>query len=491
MELRKKIAGAFGIFMIFMVLCTLISRAVYASGLPQVTTEKPTRKNIGHKVQAEGIVKPGMEYALNTVEGLRCHTVYAHVGDKVTTETLLFTVDVEDLKDQMQEQGLMIQRLQMTIQDQEYNQKLEEEKKQIESQRAEEDYNRAKQEEGTAIQSAEEAFSAAEAGYEAAKAAYEEHLANPVDELEPEPENPEGEENEEWQAKYEEWKAKKEVWEAQQKAWEEKKVSLEGEMENASQTMDAARQMLETAEDSQNDTLLEAKRRVEDAQAPSQSDSSLEINRLELSKLQGELEKYQKILDAEGKIYAEEEGIITEIRVSPGERTGDGAAIVYADLESPLQFCFSLTKEQKKYVNLGDQAKLTIEGSTVDVTVDHIEQNESSSEIYEVTVFLPEGVGTINQSGSLECEQQSEIYSCVIPIDALNEDSNKRKFVYILSERSGILGTELAAEQVYVKVLDQNESYAAIEEGSLDSDTELIVGTTKALEDRTVVRYKE
>ena len=42
-----------------------------------------------------------------------------------------------------------------------------------------------------------------------------------------------------------------------------------------------------------------------------------------------------------------------------------------------------------------------------------------------------------------------------------------------------------------MKVLDQNDSYAAIEEGVIDSETELILNSTEAIEDRDVVRYKE
>ena len=40
-------------------------------------------------------------------------------------------------------------------------------------------------------------------------------------------------------------------------------------------------------------------------------------------------------------------------------------------------------------------------------------------------------------------------------------------------------------------MLDQNDSYAAIEEGVIDQETELIVHSTEELEDRAVVRYKE
>ena len=50
---------------------------------------------------------------------------------------------------------------------------------------------------------------------------------------------------------------------------------------------------------------------------------------------------------------------------------------------------------------------------------------------------------------------------------------------------------ELAAEKVYVRVLDQNDSYAAIEEGALDADAEVIVSETAELNEWDIVRYKE
>ncbi len=170
----------------------------------------------------------------------------------------------------------------------------------------------------------------------------------------------------------------------------------------------------------------------------------------------------------------------------------DGAAIVYADLTSPMQFTVSLTKEQKKYVNQGDIAELSLGNRKgEEYAVDYIAENEANPDVYEARILLEEGLGTIGQSGTFRVDAQSDTYQCCIPLAALHEDANHRKFVYIVSERSGILGKELAAEVVYVKVLDQNDSYAAIEEGMIDSETELITDATETIEDRTVVRYKE
>ena len=92
---QKNKIRAFGAFLAFMLLCTLISRSVYASGLPQVSTEKPAVSALAHTAEAEGIVEAGRETAVTALSGLRCGTVLVHTGDQVDTQTALFQVDLE------------------------------------------------------------------------------------------------------------------------------------------------------------------------------------------------------------------------------------------------------------------------------------------------------------------------------------------------------------------------------------------------------------
>lgn len=563
---QKKILTAFGLFLAFMFACTLISRAVYASKLPQVSVDTPRRMAIGHNVDAEGIVHQGREYAVNVLSGLRVRTVYAHVGDKVTTDTLLFEIDMEDLEEQVREKELAVKKLQLQIADQEKNQALQEEKEELENIRAQEDYEKTEEEEQTKIDRAElekkikerdlrdlennpvqvtseEDRKAAQEKYEVwAKEA--ERLRNVMENAKKEWEAAQGKVKEleagvaagaseavedtdsdeadsvgasepavsaddtalrtakdaeaEAKKKYDEAKAAYDAYmktpvakpdysaeDAARAAWEKEKRSLEDAANAAALEENDAKAAKEKAMES-------AGRNLEDTETEKASDSSLEINRLELSALQTELSAYRKVLEAQGQVFPEADGIVTRIQVNPGERVPDGAAVVYADLSSPMQFTVSLTKEQKKYVNQGDLAKLSLGGGKgEEYQVDYIAENEANPELYEARILLKEGVGTIGESGKFEVEAQSETFSCCIPLAALHEDANHRKFVYVVSERSGILGKELAAEAVYVKVLDQNDSYAAIEEGVIDSEAELILNSTEAIEDRDVVRYKE
>lgn len=537
---QKKVLITFVIFLVFMFACTLISRAVYASKLPQVSVTMPNRMAISHQVEAEGIVHQGREYAVNVLSGLRVRTVYAHVGDKVTTESLLFDIDMEDLEEQIREKELAIKKLQLQISDQEKNRSLQQGKEETDTIRAKEDYERAKQEAQEKIDRAETERKIAERELNelknnpvhvtseeertAARQKYDtwskeaERLKSVMDQAKAdwdaaaakvkELETGDGQDTTEWETAREEEETAKGSYEnartayeeyiktpvmkpdyseedAARSAWEQQKRSLEDAANAAALTKS-------DTEKAQEKAIEEAGRRLEDTQAEGTSDSSLEINRLELSVMQTELAAYKKVSEAQGQIHPEADGIVTGIRVSSGERVPDGAAIVYADLSSPMQFTVSLTKEQKKYVNQGDIAKLSL-GSRKgeEYEVDYIAENDMNPDIYEARILLPEGLGTIGQSGQFTVDAQSDTYQYCIPISALHEDANHRKFVYIVSERSGILGKELAAEVIYVKVLDQNDSYAAIEEGVIDSETELITDSTEPIEDRTVVRYRE
>lgn len=540
---QKKILTAFGVFMLFMFLCTLISRSIYSSRLPQVTVDNPRKMAVSHDVTADGIVHQGREYAVTALAGLRVRTVYANVGDRVTEETLLFDLDTEDLKEKIQEQELAIKKIKLQISDMEQNRNLDAQKHQTEGDRAREDYTRTEEQQAENVQRASEDLKAAEDAYESHKrhavhvtsdedrekqqAAYDtwaekaremeqaaeqarsayEAAQEKVKKLEAEAVMGEPESQELTDAREAEKQAETlytdaeaarqthmadpvkepdfDTEDAEQSAWEEKRKLLE-------ESMETARRTLEDAEQNRSDAMLDAGRKVADADIAGSADSTLEISRLELAAMQEKLNACQKVLDAGGQVYADAEGLITRVQVSPGERVGDGAAVVYADLASPMQFQVSLTGDQKKYVNQGDTARITLgNGSGKEYTVDYIAENDMNPELYDVRIFLPDGVGTIGQSGSFQVEAQSETFSCCIPISALYEDSTHRNFVYIVSERSGILGTELAAEKIYVKVLDRNDSYAAVEEGVIGQDTELIVSSTEELEDRDVIRYRE
>lgn len=275
---------------------------------------------------------------------------------------------------------------------------------------------------------------------------------------------------------------------AQLAAWIAQQKSLEGEVTSA-------QRVLEDARDAKEDRVNEANRSLEDSLLPEMSDATLGIYRMELSRVEQDVEKMKTYLAENGEIRAEMAGTVTRVGVSVGESTTAGAAVIFADTSQPLQFEIFLDKEQKKYVELGAQAQLELGtggmGNKIPVTVDYLTELENAPGSYSALMILPEETGRIGQSGSFSLNVQSESYPVCIGLDALHMDENQRYFVYVLGEADTILGKELTAEKRMVEVLDKNDSYAALSPGVVDEETQLISTATKEFGDGDVVRMKE
>ena len=188
-------------------------------------------------------------------------------------------------------------------------------------------------------------------------------------------------------------------------------------------------------------------------------------------------------------MVSEVDGTVTRINLTAGERTTDGAAVVCADKEIPYQFETLLNGEQKKYVNQGDTVTLKTSRAEEELEVDYMEEDGGGS--YRAVVYLPQGKGELGMSGTMRRSAASESYNCCIPVEALHSETGGRYFVYIISEREGILGKEYYAQLRYVEVLDQNDRYAALADGALSGGERVITGCDKELVNGAAVRYEE
>ena len=142
MEKRKKrIATGLVFFLIFMWVCTLVSKSIYASKLPMITTTRIESKYIEHTVETEGIVEAGAKLPVVVLSGLRVKELAVQVGDKVEEGDLLFTVDLEDLQEMLAEQETAASKVQLEIDAILHNKELAEAQKALEEARAREDYD--------------------------------------------------------------------------------------------------------------------------------------------------------------------------------------------------------------------------------------------------------------------------------------------------------------------------------------------------------------
>lgn len=629
---KKKILYAGCVFFVIMFLCTLLSKGIYGASLPQVETEKPEKRALGHMVEAEGMVTANREVAVDTVSGLKVNQIYVNLGDSVSANTLLFDVDQEDLKEKISEQEFAIKKLEMSNEQARQQKELDAQKELLAQNRSLEDYALADTEEDRKIEQAGDAVAKAEEKLD-------DHLNNQPRQTPDEERNQKKEEYKDWDsrmkdlqkqqisanseleaAKAEEEAARKalddyiaahgdsgggdgdrgsdssgednnsgsgssggspdnhdggqeavrentaqsregqasggsvsgndggsdgsgtaggdsagggsgpaadpererleealKAAEARRESAERRVKSIEEELakgnvdtktkpdyaneDSAWENWESTKKSLEDSVDSakQNqensvwdklDAMLEAKRKVEDSTLAANPDLTLEMNQMEIAYRNEILQKYVQLQKADGQVFSEDNGIVTKIKVSSGERVPDGASMVLADLDESFKFRTTLTREEKKYVDINDTVSLKLgnSGRTVEGQVAYLAESESTPGSYDAIVYLPPGEGAVGQSGTMTASSQSQSYPLTIPAKAVYTD-NGISYVFVLRKQQGILGEELAASRVNVNVLDKNNKFASIEEGTIDADTEIIVDTTKALEEGAVVRY--
>lgn len=444
MKRKEKIAAGFLVFLAFMWICTLVSKSIYASKLPRVTTALVEKRRIEHVVEADGIVKQGSDVAVHTLPGLRVLKICVRTGDEVEEGSELFWLDKEDLKEVIAKKELEAAKLEYQIEDMKENRALDEMERQKGIRRAEEDRETAGDKAETALQRADEALQQAE---------------KELDRFHQEEATVSG-----------------------------NQVGI-SEREALEKNVQSAEYGKEDALTGNADNLRNADRNLEDANTPGRADSALEIARMELENLRKEIEKYREIYKADGKVASDRSGTVTKVNVTVGERTVDGAAVVCADKEVPYQFETLIAREQKKYVNQGDAVTLDTPEGKNELVINYLEEDASGS--YRAVVYLPEGKGTLGMSGTLKKQEVSESYDCCIPIDALHQEGmGGRYYIYLAGEREGILGRERYVEMRYVKVMDRNDSYAALESGAVAKEEEVITGSDKEINGNMVIRVE-
>lgn len=433
---KRKVIAWFFVFLGGMWLCTVISKSIYASKLPIVSTESIESKYVEHIVNVDGIVVAGEKNPVTALAGLRVEKLMVQVGDQVEEGDVLFTIDMADLASIMEEKQTAIAKIQKQVDTILANEELERQKKALEEQRAREDYDALARREDTLVGRAADAYSRLE------------------DEM--------GEEG-------------------------------DGNMDGGS-VEDALQQAAYAEADAkwQRDTAIrDAGRRVEDILTPENEDAALEVNQMELADLRSDLSLYQEIKNGNGEIKAGRGGMVTDIYITTGGRTSDSAVMLLADDSVPCQFKTTLTQEQKKYVGLNDTVSLKLDGSSreKEAVIDYLAESSTAPGSYDVYINLPEGTGVPGMSGTMSHTETGEKHSCCVTPAAVNTVDN-RSFVYVVKEREGILGMEYYVEQLSVKIVDQNDSWVALD-AALDKEDMILNSSTQEVKNGTIVRLSE
>lgn len=542
---KRGILKWIGLFFAVMLLFTLLSRAVYQHGIAVVTTKKPSGGVISHTLSASGKIVENQELAVVTEAGLRISGVLVNEGQQVSQGDVLFTLDEDYLAEAILTQQQEMQKLKLTIQDG-WNQNSAAQKRRANAQaqaqesyhsavsqaetvleRAARDLERAKQalddfhngidnakaEEAALIaacQEAETACQTASAALEALNAQQEQAIADAIAEAEAGLEAPLSPEEREGIAQSVRQEYAQPLADAQLAVEEasQRKAQADADLEafRASQSgggdvsEETLLQNLEKAEEAYEDAIASLNnaettygRAIESANLPESTSNSPQISQITYDQMEADLKKLAALQELEGKIRAPVDGVVTQCAIQTGGKTSDNAALLMADLTRGCRFSCLITEDQYPYIGVGDKVTLKSENGSrefKDVPVTTLVPQEGSGNGYRLTVQLSESTLPLGSSVQLRHIQKSESYSCCIPLSALHVDAQGKTYVLVAEPVNTVLGTQTQARAVYVTVLEKNEKTAALQEGTLHNDQQVIVSTDRFIDSGSRVRVE-
>ncbi len=252
----------------------------------------------------------------------------------------------------------------------------------------------------------------------------------------------------------------------------------------------SAQEAYEDAALAANEAEVTAARNVASANIPDASDSSVRQQEIAYEQMELTLNKLQDLKEDGGKVYAPADGLITGINITVGEKTSDGTAVKMADISKGFRFTAEISKEDQQYIGAGDLVTLTGNGGNAveDLEVDSVTADDEEEDIYNIVVQVPDDSFELGAAVTLEYTKTSGIYSVCVPISALYMDDYNQPYVLVTDEYETVMGTETKARSVSVTVLDSDGTYAALQEGVISSDQQVITGADKAIEDGSRVR---
>lgn len=288
-------------------------------------------------------------------------------------------------------------------------------------------------------------------------------------------------------------------------------------IEAALKNVEAAADALSTAQKNREKVLKDNNRTIEDADkalekarkdAARQTKTdriSAETKKLdnmaaeaELEKAKNSVERLKKLVNTNGKITAPIAGTVSEITASEGASITEGAVIArIAAGEKSMKIIATVTSDEAKQLKAGLEAELYSDriwamGKITDIRRASGTGGQTGGQtMYEVHIGINPGQGdfTMGDSVRITIRQTSQRYNTIIPLSALREDSNG-KFVFVLEERSGALGTQQIVRRIDVTVQEINSTQAAVS-GAFSSWEKLVERGDREIKNGDRVRVKQ
>lgn len=216
----------------------------------------------------------------------------------------------------------------------------------------------------------------------------------------------------------------------------------------------------------------------------------ISIFKLDLEDKQQAISNLTNLKKSRGKVKASVSGTVDRINIETGKKTtSDGSIIINT---GGYGINVTLPKDQGEFIAIGDRIELKRKGEkeTITVTVHGIKftTDQQQKEMLEITAVMPKGDYIPGTTYDAKITKSSALYDTCLPIEAIRSDFTGT-YCLVTQSRNTILGEELVAVKIPIKIIDKDLYIAAVE-GSLTNTDDVIISSSKDIQDGDRIRIK-
>lgn len=191
---------------------------------------------------------------------------------------------------------------------------------------------------------------------------------------------------------------------------------------------------------------------------------------IELNQLEEGIASLKTRITESRTLYSPIDGYIWEIGAGKGTVTDITKPVLsIANNHGGFHAEFCVTMQEGKYLGVGDDVTVNIpsldkrEINTVIHSIVSIRNN--SDTVLKINVLLDDADLKGGELAEISVKKESGIYDTIVPNTAIHEDSNGRKFVYVIKERKSTLGREFYLQKAFIYVKASDKLHTAVEDG--------------------------
>ena len=201
----------------------------------------------------------------------------------------------------------------------------------------------------------------------------------------------------------------------------------------------------------------------------------------------------QEIIDAEGVLCAAYKGEIRSICSDIGVvQSADKLLVSVCDKTADAEISWVMQEENIVFERFYADVRVS-DGHNIETSTIVIEDVQKSYDVktdrvyYTAFVEKTDKLWAMHDAEAVEVKAYyvSEVYQTMIPVSAVNYETDGSACIYELKSRAKSFGTEYYVKKQSVTVLDKDDSYVATNANLKDAD--IVVNSSKKLADRVAV----